>query len=282
LHTDRINYFRPLLRILDILGYVPPENAQMLQSGVFTLLQTTTSPDEKLVNVFNSFVSTVNTTIAIVGILVAALTLAVAIAAIATPIILNNLDRKIKERTEDRVSLAIAQSESKVKQSLAEIDQVVQRRVQQELTTLRRRTQYLEKLLEREIVIEKTIVDYYVPNPLNRSMPEGLKMLKARGFQADITSTLDEFTGDIVILDLVHHPSADAHTDEQVESYLSAVIPYMQNHILIVYVPGQFPCLRKKRSKPAHIVSANFLISFLGTTIGAAYVADGMRSNIRT
>lgn len=248
-----------------------------MQSGAFTLLQVAISPDEKLVNSFNSFVSTVNTLITGIGVLVAVLTLAVAIAAIATPVILNSLDRKIKERTEERVNLAIAKSEAKVQQSLTEIDQVVQRRVQQELSTLRRRTQYLERLLEREIVIEKTIVNYYVPNSLNQFPPEGFKMLESRGFQTILTSTIDEFTGDIVILDLVHYLNAEALTDEQVETHLNAVIQQMTNNILIVYVAGQFPCIRKKRTKPAHLVSANFLISFLGTAIDAAYVADGMK-----
>jgi hypothetical protein len=249
-----------------------------MHAGVFTLLQATTSPDEKLVNSFNSFVSTVNTLITGIGVLVAVLTLAVAVAAITTPIILNSLDRKIKERTEDRVNLAIARSEDKVQRSLTEIDQVVQRRVQQELSTLRRRTQYLEKLLEREIVIEKTIVNYYLPESADQLPPEGFRMLEARGFQVFLTNTLEEFTGDIVILDLVHHPNAATLTDEQVEIYLNDVIANIKNHILIVYVAGQFPCIRKKRSKPAHLVSANFLISFLGTTIDAAYVADGMKA----
>jgi hypothetical protein len=76
-----------------------------MQSKTLTFLQLVTSPDEKLVNSFNSFISTVNTVITAVGVLVAVLTLAAAIAAIATPILINNLDRKIRERTEDRVTL---------------------------------------------------------------------------------------------------------------------------------------------------------------------------------
>jgi hypothetical protein len=45
-----------------------------------------------------------------------------------------------------------------------------------------------------------------------------------------------------------------------------------------VYASGQFNCIREKRTHPSQLVSANFLISFLGTTINAAYVADGMKT----
>lgn len=246
-----------------------------MQFGLFTFLQI--SPDEKLVNSFNSFVSTVNTIIAGVGVLVGVLTLAVTVAAIATPIILNNLDRKIRERTEDRVSLAISRSEEKVQRALTEIDQTVKRRVQQEIVTLRDRTQYLEELLNREIVIEKTLMNYYVPEPLNQ-LPEGYVMLKSRGFQVPPANTLDESEGDIVVLDLIHHPERETLTNEQIKKYLDDVISKMKANILIVYVrPENFPCIREKRTHPKHLVSANFLVSFLGTAINAAYVADGMK-----
>jgi hypothetical protein len=246
---------------------------------MFSLLAQSTSPDEKLVNSFNSFISAVNALITGAGVIVAVLTLAVGVAAIAIPIILNSLDRKIKERTEDKVNLAISRADDTVRQAIANIEVVVQQRVQQELTTLRRRTRYLETLLEREIVIEKTTVDYYAPEPAGDLPPEGYQMLEARGFQVTLHQQLQSFTGDIVVLDLVHHRDRETLQEDQVKNYLDTVIPNIQNHILMIYVAGQFSCIRAKRLHPKHTVSANFLIALVGTMVDAAYVAQELRTS---
>jgi hypothetical protein len=148
----------------------------MMWLNLLVLAQTTTSPDEKLVNSFNGFVSAINTMITGMSAVIALLALVVAI---GVPIWVGKIAQSLRQQAEDRVAGTIAQANRDVERAIGGIDRTVQEQVRLQVETLRRRTRYLENLLAREATIEQTMVNYFVPNPLP-GMPEGYQILSTR------------------------------------------------------------------------------------------------------
>ncbi len=170
----------------------------MLNLTFTFIAQTAQSPDERLVSSFNIFVTAI-------GVLMTAVSVLAAILAIAIPIFLNQVGR----RTQERIDEIAKRANVRVEQAIETIDQIVERRVHEEVAfAIRRRTQFLEQLLEREAIIEQTKIDYYMPNP-KEGLPEAYGLLLSRGFEVTPRYSLDlPLKGHIVILDLVHHQNS--------------------------------------------------------------------------
>jgi type II secretory pathway pseudopilin PulG len=236
----------------------------------------TTSPDEKLVNSFNAFVSAINTTIAGISLVIAVLAL---VAAIGLPIWVSNFLRTLKNQTEEQVKLSIQQARQNVDQEVSLIEQTVKQQVRSQVETLQQRTRYLENLLAREAIVEKTTVTYFAPE-LRVRIPEGYQMLDERGFDTQLVSDLTrKLNSDIVILDLTHLSNV-VKEDPRVEQYIQDVTQQMtrsDESVLVVYVRGQFPAIRAESEHRRGFASANFLIPFVGTVVNSAYVVRALK-----
>jgi membrane protein implicated in regulation of membrane protease activity len=234
----------------------------------------TTSPDEKLVNSFNAFVSAINTIIAGIGLIATVLSL---IVAIGVPLLLWNFWRNLRQQTEERVTGAIVQAEQSVDREIAKIERVVKEQVRLQVETLRQRTRYLENLLAREAIVEETTVDYFAPESL-AGMPEGYQMLAGRGFKMQFVRDLtQQLHGDIVVLDLTHSQNLE---DLRLQQSIEAVTQQMvqpDEAVLVVYVRGQFPSIRVESDRRRGFTSANFLIPFVGTVVNSAYVVRALK-----
>jgi hypothetical protein len=243
--------------------------------NLLVLAQVTTSPDEKLVGSFNAFVSAINTIATVAVVVVALLSLVVAI---GLPIWLANLARGLKQQTENRVDGMMAQADRDVNRAIGQIDVSVQEQVRLQVETLRRRTRYLENLLAREATVEQTMVNYFVPNPLS-GMPEGYQILSTRGFLVgQVNEPLGTLDGDIVVLDLTHSRDAAGLDEDRVKQHIQETTQAMRSEaVLVVYVRGQFPCIRDESNRRSGFASANFLIPFVGTVVNSAYVVSALK-----
>jgi membrane protein implicated in regulation of membrane protease activity len=234
----------------------------------------TTSPDEKLVNSFNAFVSAINTIIAGIGLIATVLSL---IVAIGIPLLLWNFWKNLRQQTEERVTGAIVQAQQSVDREIAAIEQVVKEQVRLQVETLRQRTRYLENLLAREAIVEETTVNYFAPESL-AGMPEGYQMLAGRGFKMQFVRDLaQQLHGDIVVLDLTHSQNLE---DVQLQQYIEAVTQQMaqpDEAVLVVYVRGRFNSIQVESDRRRGFTSANFLIPFVGTVVNSAYVVRALK-----
>jgi hypothetical protein len=228
--------------------------------NLYYLAQAATSPDEKLVNSFNAFVSAINTIIAGIGLVATVLGL---IVAIGVPVWLSNLRKDLQRQTEERVAGAV--------------DRIVKEQVRLQVNTLRQRTRHLENLLAREAIIEETAVDYYAPES-SRRIPEGCQMLDGRGFNVRLVIDLaQQLHGDIVVLDLTHSQNLE---DVQLQQYIEAVTQQMaqpDEAVLVVYVRGRFNSIQVESDRRRGFTSANFLIPFVGTVVNSAYVVRALK-----
>jgi hypothetical protein len=243
--------------------------------NLLVLAQAATSPDEKLVNSFNGFVSAINTMIAGMSAVIALLALVVAI---GVPIWVGKIAQGLRQQAEDRVAGTIAQANRDVDRAIGQIEQSVQEQVRLQVETLRRRTRYLENLLAREATVEQTMVNYFVPSPLP-GMPEGYQILNTRGFLVgQVNEPLGTLDGDIVVLDLTHSRDATGLDEDRVKHHIQQTTQAMRSDaVLVVYVRGQFACIRDESNRRSGFASANFLIPFVGTVVNSAYVVSALK-----
>jgi hypothetical protein len=187
-------------------------------------------------------------------------------------------------------------------QSLKEARQMVRGEVERKLQAsvsevVGQQVDKLKQILDREEVLGNISVDYVLPQ--NQALavddyPEEYQLLAERGFKA--TRILDaskriKISGNVVVLDLVNYKLIsdsekgslkEAEIPDLIETRVSdkinkivAVLP--NKAVLIVYIrPGKqrINAIDELSQKVKYYASANTPVNLMGTVVDSAYVAD--------
>jgi|GEM_PF-1064964 len=158
----------------------------------------------------------------------------------------------------------------------------------------------LKQLLDREKVVGEINIDYFIPSRiaiLPDDYPEEYELLAARGFKE--TRLLDaskrvKLSGDVVILDFVNYPlvedseklnkseveNAQLLEDRVAEALNRIVSRVSSKSILVVYIrPGKqrINAIDELSKSVKYYASANTPVSLMGVVVDSAYVAHGMK-----
>ncbi|NJN59006.1 MAG: hypothetical protein HC879_16665 [Leptolyngbyaceae cyanobacterium SL_5_9] len=233
-----------------------PADIELLRSQLEFLQNANASLDES----FSNYVSTVNTSLTIVGIVLTAITLFGAVLFGKSLLDFNRTLRNIN----------------------TEVDGIVRRQVEREVgARIQNRLDRLEDILRREAILGHITVDYVLPVAQLNSLPDEVKFLQRRGFQtAPRFISADQINsatliGDVVVLDLFRSGIARDQADSIIEA-IAPRIPAKQS-VLVVYVIGHSEAVTRIMKTGQYCVAANSPLSFIGRVVDAAYVADALR-----
>jgi hypothetical protein len=218
----------------------------------------------QLADSFSRYVTTLNTTLTIVGFILSAITLIGAVL----------------------FGKSLVDFYSTLRNVNQEVDRRVRERVEREISVVvRSRVEQLEDILARETSLRRIPVDYIVPIAQLSQTPEGFHLLKGRGFQttpkfipvAQLQTT--QFLASIIVLDL---PAAGITRAQKVEGerIIQAVVdnlPY-KKAVLVIYIPGfQSDVINQATEAGSYCIGAQSPLSLVGRVIEAAYVIDALR-----
>ncbi|MBW4644555.1 MAG: hypothetical protein KME23_16470 [Goleter apudmare HA4340-LM2] len=246
----------------------PAADVELLKSQIQFLQDANT----QLNNSFGSFVSAINLSFVVLGVLFGV------IAAISIYFFNQSLkDAKllIREEVERRLK------------------SVVDETVGQEVSNLK-------QVLDREKIVGEITIDYFIPSPqaiLPDDYPEEYEFLAARGFKETrllSASKRVKFSGDVVILDLVNYALIDdsekinkseAENAQLLEIRVAETLNKIVNRvnsksILVVYIrPGKqrINAIDELSKSVKYYASANTPVSLMGVVVDSAYVAHGMK-----
>ena len=159
---------------------------------------------------------------------------------------------------------------------------------------VRNEVENVQRILQREKVINSTSIDYYLPGGMSNSTekPKEVELLRAREFK-DVqyftkigTSDLIPENSDVLVLDLIHFSTETGEKfkelskqdrDRIAKPILDEILKnFPKSSVLIVYVNSQ-PFLGGIDSDNRYILAANSPITVVGNTADGAYVAKGAR-----
>lgn len=220
------------------------ENKQLTESQV-QLFQTTTA---QMTASYDYFVNMINTQFTIVTVLTA-------IIALVAGGTLWEIRKKIKDLVEQQVAKSIAEQINKSRQ-------------------------IVERSLEREEVIDRTIVDYILPTdaPVTEATKE-CQILRKRGFQeVRFCSRLQELapqTHKIVILDFVN----ENFQNEDIIRIVEEVSNILSNKsVLVIYINRRVDGLDNFfTDKQIYYTPANNAITLIGRVVDAAQTAYALQ-----
>jgi hypothetical protein len=234
-----------------------PADIELLRSQLEFLQNANASLDES----FSNYVSTVNNSLAIVGIVLTAITLFGAVL----------------------FGKSLADFNRTLRNINTEVDGIVRRQVEREIgSRIQNRLDRLEDVLVREAVLGQITVDYILPVAQLNSLPHEVKFLQRRGFRAtprfipaeQISATT--LIGEVVVLDLFNSKIAPDQADAIIRA-IAQQIPFKRS-VLVVYIVGyQSKELNQILADGHYCVPANSLLSLVGRVVDAAYVADALR-----
>jgi hypothetical protein len=163
-----------------------------------------------------------------------------------------------------------------------EVHQLVREAVQLEIAaSIQKRVSVLEQVLEREEIPSLVSVDYLLQTA-SGSLPQEYRFLQARFPRLKARAIASrKFTGDVVVLDLVHYlPQTPPLSDPEVGQVLQEIADKISPEtVLVVYVRGRYGAIEQLSSKVSHYTSANVPIQLLGTVTNSAYVAYTLRGD---
>jgi hypothetical protein len=237
-----------------------PVTVEMLREQINFLKTANT----QLADSFSRYVTTLNITLSIVGVVLGAITLIGAV--------------------------LFGKSLADFYNTLRNVNQEVERRVREQVErevglVVRNRVERLEDILARETSLRRISVDYIVPTAQLNQTPEGLKLLQGRGFQVvskfiSITQLQSaQLLADVVVLDLPAAGITKAQKDKG-EPIIQTVIDKLlrQKAVLIVYVPGfQSDVINRATEAGSYCIGAQSPLSLVGRVVEAAYVVDALR-----
>ncbi|GAB1543760.1 hypothetical protein NUACC21_64360 [Scytonema sp. NUACC21] len=148
----------------------------------------------------------------------------------------------------------------------------------------------VKRSLERERVINSTVIDYYLPS--QDSEPNDCKLLRQRGFQKvrfwNQRKQPKKPIGDVIVLDLINSnilsgqeftrltkDEATNKREETVKAQIDLVLNWMEKTtVLVIYVKGRFIEIDNLATRvDYYYVSANAPVSLMGIIADSAYVA---------
>lgn len=247
----------------------PGADVELLKSQIQFLQDANT----RLNNSFGSFVSAINLSFVVFGIIVG----------VASTIGVYFFNQSLKD-----AKLFIREEvERKLKT-------VVDEKVGQEVSNLK-------QVLDREKIISEISLDYFIPSPeeiLGDDYPEEYDFLTARGFKQ--TRFLDaskriKFSGEVVVLDLVNYSlitdnditnKTDVELANLFEKRIADILNKILNKlpsksVLIVYVrPGKqrINAIDELSKNVKYYASANTPVNLMGVVVDSAYVAHAWKN----
>lgn len=212
--------------------------------------------NEQLVNSFNSFIQTVNSILLAIPILLGIL-------GVVGTFFYGKTLNDAKKRLKEDVDIIERQIKEQVNEIVAE--------------RIGRRVDYIQRIVEREQVVDFISVEYFLPR--NSQPPIEFNLLKHRGFRSVIfryqVADIDR-KSQVVVLDLENYQC----NDDQVKDFLEQMVNHLSSHsALVIYRSEYSPAINefKKNKKMEYYHSANSRISLMGAVVDAAYVVDGLR-----
>lgn len=243
----------------------PGADVELLKSQ----LQFLQDANTRLNNSFGSFVSAINLSFVVFGLIFA---IVGAVSVYLFNQSLKEARHMVREEVERRVQISVSE--------------VVGQQVNN-----------LKQILDREEVLGNISVDYILPQDqalIVDDYPEEYQLLAERGFKA--TRILDaskrlKIIGNVVILDLVNYQLVkDAERsnlkeaeisqliEQRVDDKIKEIVKALPNKaVLVVYIrPGKqrINAIDELSQKVRYYASANTPVNLMGTVVDSAYVAD--------
>jgi hypothetical protein len=165
-----------------------------------------------------------------------------------------------------------------------EIKQLVRGVIAREIeTTVGKRVDYLEQILDRERVLEEITVHYISLQPLGNISIE-YEFLKDR-FPRIALKQFDHpifHNANVIVLDLINNPTEKPLPGESIRKILKDITENMdqQRSSIVIYYRGEQgrqSAAISELNPTLHTIPANGRIALIGSTISAAYVADTSR-----
>lgn len=243
----------------------PSADVELLKTQIQFLQDANT----RLNNSFGSFVSAINLSFVVFGLIFA---LVGAVSVYLFNQSLKEARQMVREEVERRVQISVSE--------------VVGQQVNN-----------LKQILDREEVLGNISVDYILPQDqalVADDYPEEYQLLAERGFKATRilgASKRLKVIGNVVVLDLVNHQLVkDAERgnlkeaeisqliEQRVDDKIKEIIKALPNKaVLVVYIrPGKqrINAIDELSQKVRYYASANTPVNLMGTVVDSAYVAD--------
>jgi hypothetical protein len=253
-----------LLPLWDLLSQSPPLPLSPSPSPTPSLdtevlkqqLEFLQDANTRLNNSFGSFVSAINLSFVIVGIIFTVL------GGIAVYIFGQSL-KEIRQSVKELVN--------------REVDRLVTETVKAEV---RGQVDHLKRILDREKIVGAIALDYVLPTRTTTE-PEPFQLLAARGFKNprlhDATSQV-KLTGNVVVLDLI---TVAVTEEEAIAQQLDALLKRLSPEaVLVVYLrtgPRRSQALDDLANRVRYYASANTPVNLMGVVVDAAYVAHALQ-----
>lgn len=207
--------------------------------------------------------------------------------------------RDISKASEEKIERIHESSEAEIKKAIESIRQKAERDISYLIDgevrgIVRTEVRNVQRILQREKVINSTSIDYYLPGgmPDSTEKPKEVDLLIAREFK-DVQyftkigeGDLRPENSDVLVLDLMHFSTergekfkelSEQDRNNKAKPILDEILEkFPKSSVLIVYVNSR-PFLAGIDSDDRYILAANSPITVVGNTADGAYVAKGAR-----